>query len=249
MNKHILTLVDNELNPDKYTKNQLIADKDQSCPILSRFYHKSYTYSGVISSFFQSPSENKQDYIDQINKDNSVRELDLITKAVCEYKCNWQGGFDVDDFNNHIKELSGCPVALKEWQDGLEAHRNPVSNIVYHEGKGYEVGAIYEFSDSGSVWSVDILTGKSSDGLYPFLADGNEYAICRKSKNKIGTIKEQPAELIDGKAYCFDYNAHSPLMKFACHGVYKKERNRFITSDGFVVSAYCSNIKPLTLDK
>lgn len=292
-------LVDNEINPEKYTKDELAKNKksadaayayahkytdgayvDKALKIPDQGFAKKTDAEKWLSRYFELSGEEKQDYIDQINKDNAVRELDLITKAVCEYKCvlpedelfkcivhcdikrkfyswfycveelltsPWVYVCNELEFNAHMEELSGCPVALKEWQEGLKAQNNSESDIVYHEGKGYEVGAIYEFSDDGLLWDVGILTGNNSDDEYPsFESDGLQYVFCRKSKREIGGITEQSIELINGNGYCFDYNNNGPLMKLGCHGVYKKKTNQFIISDGVIASEYCTNIQPLT---
>lgn len=275
MNKHILILFDNELNPYKYTKKDLAENKKSATAAGAAYVAYGYGTASWLNNYFESTGENKQDYIDKINKDNSVRELDLITKAVCEFKCelpedtnfnyiavcgikcrfswgnrteelfnsSWEYVCNESEFNDHIKELSGCPLALKKWQDGLEAQKKPVSNIVYHEGKGYEVGAIYEFSNNDDKYMLGVLTGRSCDDLYPFLAGNIKYALCRKSKNKIGTIKEQSIELIDGECYQFDCESGR------VNGVYSFSCNRFVCLQGGFQANICTNIKSLTLAK
>ena len=62
MNKHILTVIDNQLNPGKYTRAQLqdnAADADAAADAVY-----------WLNKYFNITGENKQDYIDAINKDN-----------------------------------------------------------------------------------------------------------------------------------------------------------------------------------
>jgi len=87
MNPHILMVMDNQLNPDKYTQKQLkqnvyaaydaYADADAADAYYADAYYaaRSSYYAYVadaaywIYRYFKNSGENKQDYIDEINKD------------------------------------------------------------------------------------------------------------------------------------------------------------------------------------
>ncbi|QDP52076.1 MAG: hypothetical protein Unbinned706contig1000_20 [Prokaryotic dsDNA virus sp.] len=52
-----------------------------------------------------------------------------------------------------------------------------------------------------------------------------------------------PIELIDGKAYQFDYD-----VKSALYGIYNKLEGKFVLSNSSIYTCYCANIKPLTVE-
>ena len=91
MHKHILMLIDHLLNPDKYTQEQLdqnYADTDAAVYTTNTAYAyattaaaNAYVYATTAAAdaaavdywlrrYFKETGENKQDYIDAINKDN-----------------------------------------------------------------------------------------------------------------------------------------------------------------------------------
>ena len=75
MNKHILMVIDNQLNPDKYTKEQLKKNADDSRAATYAADVDAYAADNAdagywLNEYFKLTAENKQDYIDAINKDN-----------------------------------------------------------------------------------------------------------------------------------------------------------------------------------
>ena len=89
MNKHILMVIDNQLNPDKHTKAQLeqnYADADATAYAAHAAHAAAaaatYADAGYVAAdqtdaywldkYFKNTGENKQDYIDVINKDNKL---------------------------------------------------------------------------------------------------------------------------------------------------------------------------------
>ena len=84
MNKHILTVIDHQLNPGKYTRAQLqdnAADADAAAADANAYAYAydaydAYAYADAdaavywLNKYFNITGENKQDYIDAINKDN-----------------------------------------------------------------------------------------------------------------------------------------------------------------------------------
>ena len=88
MNPHILMVIDHHLNPGKYTRAQLQdnadADKYTQEQLDKNTYIAAYTAANAaavaadaaadavywLNKYFNITGENKQDYIDAINKDN-----------------------------------------------------------------------------------------------------------------------------------------------------------------------------------
>ena len=88
MNPNILMVIDHHLNPDKYTRAQLQdnadADKYTQEQLDKNTYIAAYTAANAaavaadaaadavywLNKYFNITGENKQDYIDAINKDN-----------------------------------------------------------------------------------------------------------------------------------------------------------------------------------
>ncbi len=77
---------------------------------------------------------------------------------------------------------------------------------VTHEGKVYQIGGLYEFSDNGHKVYIDTLADiNNSDN--PFVdREGFGWKLLREIQNPImGTIKDAPIELEDGCVYQFDF--------------------------------------------
>ena len=72
MNKHILMVIDNQLNPGKYTQEQL----DKNAYAANAYVYATTAAADAsavdywLDKYFKKKGENKQDYIDAINKDN-----------------------------------------------------------------------------------------------------------------------------------------------------------------------------------
>jgi hypothetical protein len=75
---------------------------------------------------------------------------------------------------------------------------------VTHEGKVYQIGGIYEFSDSGDYWTIDELLSIEGTVGYPFKVKDCEWSLIREAKSKIGTITHAPIELVNHNAYMFN---------------------------------------------
>ena len=71
MNKHILTVIDHQLNPDKYTKEQLKQNSEAAAYAATYAANAAYAAHAAywLKRYFKHTGENKQDYIDAINKD------------------------------------------------------------------------------------------------------------------------------------------------------------------------------------
>ena len=77
MNPHILMLVDHQLNPAKYTKEQLDKNAEDAYAFYAAYTVTAYVYAAArtaaaywLGRYFEFTGENKQDYIDAINKEN-----------------------------------------------------------------------------------------------------------------------------------------------------------------------------------
>jgi hypothetical protein len=123
---------------------------------------------------------------------------------------------------------------------------NKMSDIktVTHEGKVYQIGGVYEFSDAGKDWTVDELLSVGDSSIFPFNARQYEWELIREVNCTIGTITPAPVELVDGAAYTFDYHKN----RKSSIGVYSKFHNTFLTvgHDYFVFD--CTNIRLMTVE-
>jgi hypothetical protein len=106
-------------------------------------------------------------------------------------------------------------------------------------GNIYEIGKYYLFSDDGIDWASDKLKSIQHQDDFKFKAGFNWKLI--KELSDVGTITPAPIDLIDGNAYMFDYKGASYI------GIYTSPPHRFIQVDGFTLSSYCTNIRPMTV--
>jgi hypothetical protein len=123
---------------------------------------------------------------------------------------------------------------------------NKMSEIktVTHEGKVYQIGGVYEFSDEGEDWAVDELLSVGVSSTYPFNARQYEWELIREVNCTIGTITPAPIELVDGAAYTFDYNGR----KVDQVGVYDEPSSRFYFPMGHTPTSACTNIRLMTVE-
>jgi hypothetical protein len=117
---------------------------------------------------------------------------------------------------------------------------------VTYEGKVYQIGGIYEFSDNGDSWETDKLVSISYVAAYPFKVAGCEWSLIRETESKIGTITPAPIELIDNGAYMFDFKDET------CIGFYELSQEAFFDRhDGgkqIAKLSFCTNIRPMTVE-
>jgi hypothetical protein len=117
---------------------------------------------------------------------------------------------------------------------------------VTYEGKVYQIGGIYEFSDNGDSWETDKLVSISYVAAYPFKVVGCEWSLIRETESKIGTITPAPIELIDNGAYMFDFKDET------CIGFYELSQEAFFDRhDGgkqIAKLSFCTNIRPMTVE-
>jgi hypothetical protein len=115
---------------------------------------------------------------------------------------------------------------------------------VTYEGKVYQIGGIYEFSDSSDYWTIDELLSIKSAVGYPFKVKDCEWSLIREAKSKIGTITPAQIELVDGAAYMFDYEGR----KVDRIGIYLKHDNHFVFPIGYIHTTNCTNIRLMTVE-
>jgi hypothetical protein len=74
---------------------------------------------------------------------------------------------------------------------------------IEHEGKVYQIGAVYEFSDDCKSWFVDTLESFDLSGT--ILGKEEAWGFMRECQSPLGTIKKAPLKLEDGCWYmCAD---------------------------------------------
>ncbi|MCP4060703.1 MAG: hypothetical protein GY738_26165 [Pseudoalteromonas sp.] len=122
---------------------------------------------------------------------------------------------------------------------------------VTHEGKVYQIGGSYEFSDDGKWGQLGVLNnydakGNSLGGKFQSKTGSKFewFKHIRLQQAPVGTITEAPVELIDGE--CYQFTALSSIVR---KGFFSKPGNTFVTVVGEVSKAACANIKPLTVEK
>jgi hypothetical protein len=121
---------------------------------------------------------------------------------------------------------------------------NDEIKTVTHEGKVYQIGGVYEFSDEGKGWAVDELLTVGERVAYPFEARQYEWEFIREVNCTIGTITPEPIELIDRAAYTFDYHEN----RKSAIGVYSKIANNFIAVGNNYFADRCTNIRLMTVE-
>ena len=112
---------------------------------------------------------------------------------------------------------------------------------VTHEGKVYQIGSVYEFSDGGKDWEVDDLVSVVRRGIYPFESRREEWKLIRKVNSTIGTITPEPIELIDGDAYMFSYRGDEGI------GLYEEDESLFFMVGCSYNLEDCTNIRHMTV--
>ena len=115
---------------------------------------------------------------------------------------------------------------------------------INHEGKIYQVGAVYEFSDDGKAWYVDTLEHTYQDMTCPYRTRSSiGFRLIRACEANLGAIEEAPAELIDGE--CYQFTAH---LGNECKGFFLAEFGRLYCTTGAIVDpSKCTNIKHLVV--
>jgi len=115
---------------------------------------------------------------------------------------------------------------------------------IEHEGRIYQVGAVYEFSDDGKHWYVEVLEDIYQGSAYPYKARSGVYDFIRVCKASLGTITEAPVKLIDGECYQFT-DRYDDEHK----GFFLAETDRLYCTTGAIIDpSRCTNIKRLVVE-
>lgn len=111
------------------------------------------------------------------------------------------------------------------------------------DGMVYEIGKIYEFSNSGDFWVASALDSIAYQDRFKFKSSRLKWKMCREVRGELGKIKPEPVELVDGEAYIF----YISDRKFV--GFYNAANKMFgfSTNSNFVDASECTNITQLTL--
>jgi hypothetical protein len=126
---------------------------------------------------------------------------------------------------------------------------NKMSEIktVTHEGKVYEIGQEYLFSNDGTHLVYERLKAICPKSSYPFEGHDGKFSkyigVLSDCKDQ-GTITPAPVVLINGAAYMFD----SKFMKDAV-GIYDKSSHRIYFTEGlFTEAEWLENIRLMTVE-
>jgi hypothetical protein len=105
---------------------------------------------------------------------------------------------------------------------------------ITHKGKVYQIGGMYEFSDSGSSWHIEMLYNICDQDFFEtyceHINDSSSWKKCRSVSGELGTIEDAPLELEDGEWYVFNVE----FNPFAFVGYYSEKRNSFMNGDNKV---------------
>lgn len=111
--------------------------------------------------------------------------------------------------------ISGCAhLDHNKWQvvEGV----NKMTEIVKHEGKEYEIGKVYEFSNNGIDWAVGVLSGIDLSS-FPFDSDRGRKSSshCREVKpESLGKITKAKINPEVGKVYKFHGEGETIYVKW-----------------------------------
>ena len=119
-----------------------------------------------------------------------------------------------------------------------------MTKTVTHEGKVYEIGKLYEFSDSDTLKRYGRLESVVND-TYPYCDhDGCEWEHIKEiGASDLGKIKDAPIELIGGQAYMFDCKESLNLV-----GVCDIVGGIFRTHAGWEDIDQCTNIRKMVVE-
>ena len=169
-----------------------------------------------------------------------------ITAVTEDYKGSLKVGdlAVIECFQDGIKNYAAMVddnVSIFLWHsvDCFELAPKEVETVT-HEGKVYQIGGIYEFSDDGDYWAIDLLASIECAKAYPFKVEDCGWSLIRETESKIGTITPAPIELDHECAYMFDCGASGNIQ-----GIYNKNSNRMMLLNGWSAVENCTNIRPM----
>lgn len=113
----------------------------------------------------------------------------------CDWNC-FKAICTIEEFNQCVAEMS----------EGLFVPdcRPKTPEIKYDkDGNGFEVGALYEFSNVGGYWLTDIFARCDGGGGFRD-ANGYQWDLIRECQAPLGKVHKKPVELKNGQIYMFD---------------------------------------------
>lgn len=131
-----------------------------------------------------------------------------------------------DEFNSCVDELSAANwidgVSIKEWKARMK------NTVIDSQGNELEIGKVYEFSNDKIDWYVAEFKNVSDCGSEYLTKRFGCKLFIRECQLPLGTIKEAPVKLVDGKAYQFE----SVVTGRIWVGFYNSAKDRFDESVG-----------------
>lgn len=92
---------------------------------------------------------------------------------------------------------------------------------ITHNGEVYQIGALYEFSDLGKSWHLEVLGNICGNGFFEVNSHDNaepdtgSWRLCRNVNGTLGTIEDAPLKLEDGEWYmCDNGTVGGVVLKF-----------------------------------
>ena len=115
---------------------------------------------------------------------------------------------------------------------------------INHDGKVYQDGGVYEFSDDGKNWCVGVLEGTHPESNYPYRTrSGHGYKLIRACEANLGTVGDTPVKLKNGECYQFtDYLGNERKGFFLA-----KSGRLYCTTGAIIDPSKCTNIKLLVV--
>jgi hypothetical protein len=168
--------------------------------------------------------------------DEIVRVSNEQGRIPLGYKAKVLPSYEYTDACGHISHIHD------EFWELAEDTSKPIT--VTSHGKIYELDKEYLFGNDGINLVYGRLVSICAQSSYPFQSDSGKlykYIGMLSNCKDQGTITPAPIDLIDGNAYMFDYKGASYI------GIYTSPPHRFIQVDGFTLSSYCTNIRPMTV--
>ena len=94
-----------------------------------------------------------------------------------------------------------------------------MSKIEYIDGKGYEIGKLYEFSDDVgfSTYRTLLLVGINFNREHRFRTPTSNWRFCRDYTGEIGKITRKPIEFVYGECYQFEVGGDAYKGVFVGH--------------------------------
>ncbi len=167
------------------------------------------------------------------------------------------------EFNALVGELASnfgkCDISYqKHCSNEVTRLEGDGMKTVTHEGKVYQIGAVYEFTDSdkGRHWELGILNDYANDkgvgaGFQSKTGNKTEwFKHIRLQQAPIGTITEAPIELKEKSLYLFTVRGKADMVGEAYFtAIDERPMLTNIRTNTSYSQDCCTNIKPLTVEK